>query len=228
LDRRERAEARRVVPQRGQTVGIGERAVHGDEERRRRQRQRREIAREPIGDATRLFARRQRAHVGARRTQAQEGRGQEQERGGDGDGDGDAAPDHASREAPPPRRRRRDRATPQGADASALDARAERQQERRQDDERQRGGEHDDGDAADGDRAEERLREDEQAAQRGADGQAGEEDRAAGGGHGAGAGALALDGRGREQAARGGELLAVAAQDEERIVDGDAEAEDGD
>src|SRR6185312_6061929 len=80
------------------------------------------------------------------------------------------------------------------------------------------------GDAAEADRAQERLAVDEQARQAGGDGEPGEEHRASGGADGAAqrrfarvvAGAAARD------------LLAITADDEERVVDGHAEAEDGD
>ena len=107
-----------------------------------------------------------------------------------------------------------------------VDPRAEHAQDRRQDDQRDRGGEQRHQRPADPHRVEEALREDEQRGERRGDGERGEEDRAPRGPHRRPERLPALrPAPGSEVDASPRDLLAVAGDDEEAVVDRQPEAE---
>ena len=100
---------------------------------------------------------------------------------------------------------------------AGVDARAEQGEDRGQDGQRDQRREEDDQGAAEPHRVEEALREDEQRGERRGDGEGGEEDGAAGG--------RQHPAHRRRAGPGAGDLLAVAGDDEEAVVDRQAEAE---
>ena len=101
-----------------------------------------------------------------------------------------------------------------------VDPLAEQREHRRQHDQRDRGGDQRDQRPADPHRVEEALREDEQRGERPGDGQGAEQDRPPGGLH--------RPPHRRQPRSRAGDLLAVARDHEQAVVDRQAEPEAGD
>ena len=161
-------------------------------------------------------ARRQHPVVGRAEADPQERRAEEQQDGDDGDRDQQRPPHHATGDAVPEAlvlglRR----SVPE--DAERVDPGADDGEQRRQGDDRRDHRQQHDGDAGVGERAQEVQREHEQRRERHGDGEGAERHGAPGGLDGADDGVV--------DAAPGAQLLAEAGDDEQAVVDGQAEPE---
>jgi hypothetical protein len=175
-----------------------------------------EVARQGVGDLPRAGVDGQEPGVGAAEVRAQErqAEGEEQPRA---DGRDHTRPAHHGLRQAVPAARARLAGRLAAAERERVDPRAQQEQQRRQHDHRGGGSQQRHQDPAEAHRVQEALREHEQARQRRCDGRRGEQDGPPGGGQGAR--------QGRAPVAVLDDLLAVARQHEERVVECEAEPE---